>query len=150
MQTSDAKLGLDAVTCRGNLWLSQNMRPKTLAEVARLTLDGDSFDRCLANFLDDFYAAPNPEAFADTPPLLAPKLGETGRVQDAYLAATAEELVRAHQLCVPSWTTAEARSLHRPWFASPLAALRAVLLLESPAAFRARNLFVSENALTRV
>ncbi len=37
----------------------------------------------------------------------------------------------------------------RPWFASKLAALRAVLILESPAAFRARNLFVSENALTR-
>lgn len=125
------------------------MRPKTLGEVARLTLDGDSFDRCIANFLDEFYAAPNAEALADTPPLIAPKLGESGRVQDAYLAATAEELARAHQLSVPSWTAAEERSLHRPWFASSLAALRAVLLLESPAAFRARNLFVSENALTR-
>jgi len=125
------------------------MRPKTLAEVARLTLGDDSFDRGLANFLDEFYAAPNAEAFADTPPLLAPKLGESGRVQDAYLAATAEELARAHQFSVPSWTAAEARSLHCPWFASPLAALRAVLLLESPAGFRARNLFVSENALAR-
>ena len=34
-------------------------------------------------------------------------------------------------------------------FASPLAALRAVLLLGSPPAFRARNPFVSENALFR-
>jgi hypothetical protein len=125
------------------------MRPKTLVEVARLTLDGDSFDRCLANFLDEFYAAPSAEAFSDAPPLLAATLGELGQVQDAYLAATAEELARAHQFSVPSWTAAEVRSLHRPWFASPLAALRPVLLLESPAAFRARNLFVSENALTR-
>jgi hypothetical protein len=39
--------------------------------------------------------------------------------------------------------------LHKPWFATPLGALRAVLLLESPPAFRARNLFVSENALSR-
>ena len=77
-------------------------------------------------------------------------MGEPGRVQDAYLAATAEELARAHQFPVPAWTAAEARALHRPWFASPLAAVRTVLLLESPPAFRARNLFVSENALTRV
>jgi hypothetical protein len=39
--------------------------------------------------------------------------------------------------------------LHKPWFATPLGALRAVLLLESPPAFRARNLFVSESALSR-
>ena len=125
------------------------MRPKTLAEVAQLTTSGDSFDRCLANFLDEFYAAPNAKALAEAPPLLAAGLGELGRVQDAYLAATAEELAGAHKFPVPAWTTADTRKLHRPWFASPLAALRAVLLLESPAAFRARNLFVSENALTR-
>ena len=125
------------------------MRSRTLAEVAALVAKGDSFDRCLANFLDGFYAAPAPGALVDAPVLLAPTLGEHGRVQDAYLAATAEELARAQHFAVPSWVTAETRTLHRPWFASPLAALRAVLLLESPAAFRARNLFVSENALTR-
>jgi hypothetical protein len=83
------------------------------------------------------------------PPLLAPRFGELGHVQDAYLAATAEELARKHSLPLPVWTEASERQLHRPWFASPLAALRAVLLLESPAGFRARNLFVSENALSR-
>jgi hypothetical protein len=107
------------------------MRPKTLAEVAQLTLAGNSFDHCFANFLDEFYAAPNPEALAGAPILLAPTTGDPGLVRDAYLGA------------------AEARKLHRPWFASPLAALRAVLLLESPAAFRSRNLFISQNALTR-
>ncbi|MEW6158853.1 MAG: hypothetical protein AB1813_15625 [Verrucomicrobiota bacterium] len=125
------------------------MRPKTLAEVAQLTLAGDSFDRCLANFLDEFYAAPTANALADAPALLAPVLGGIGQVQDAYLAATAEELARAQNFTAPAWVAADTRKLHRPWFASPLAALRAVLLWESPAAFRARNLFVSENALTR-
>ena len=125
------------------------MRPKTLAEVAQLAIGGDSFDRCLANFLDEFYAAPNAKALAAQPVLLAPTLGEPGRVQDAYLAATAEELARARKFPVPVWTDDDARKLHRPWFASPLAALRAVLLLESPAAFRSRNLFISQNALTR-
>ncbi len=125
------------------------MRPKTLAEVAALTAQGDAFDRCLANFLDEFYAGPNAAALADTPALLAPQFGDTGRVQDAYLAATAEELARRFSLPQADWTVGEDRQLHRPWFATPLAALRAVLLLESPPAFRARNLFVSENALSR-
>jgi hypothetical protein len=126
------------------------MRPKTLAEVAERALAGDEFGRCLANFLDEFYASPNEAALSPTPPLLAPHFGEIGQVEDAYLAATAEELARAFNLPVPAWTDAEDRKLHRPWFASPLAALRAGLLLESPAGFRSRNLFVSENALTRV
>lgn len=125
------------------------MRPKTLAEVAALAAQGDSFDRCLANFLDGFYAAPSTGALADTPTLLAVQFGEVGQVQDAYLAATAEELARGRNFSAPDWTAHEVRKLHRPWFASPLAALRAVLLLESPAGFRSRNLFVSENALTR-
>jgi len=126
------------------------MRPKTLAEVGQLAARGESFDRCLANFLDEFYPAPNARALAEAPVLLAPGLGELGRVQDAYLAATAEELARAHQFPVPTWTVADARKLHQPWFASSLAALRTVLLLESPVAFRERNLFISHNALTRV
>ena len=74
---------------------------------------------------------------------------ERGVVQDAYLAATAEHLAWQYGLPVPSWVSGDKRKLHRPWFASPLAALRAILILESPAAFRARNLFVSANALNR-
>ncbi len=126
------------------------MRPKTLADVAILAEQGDSFDRCLANFLDEFYASPNASSMAVQPALLVSKFGELGRVQDAYLAATAEELSRQFGLPKPDWTVGETRQLRRPWFASPLAALRAVLILESPAAFRARNLFVSQNALSRV
>jgi hypothetical protein len=126
------------------------MRPKTLAEVAALAAQGDSFDRCLASFLDGFYAAPNAAALAAAPALLAPQFGDLGHVQDAYLAATAEELARRFALPQPDWTVGEERQLRRPWFATPLSALRAVLLLESPPAFRARNLFVSENALSRV
>ena len=125
------------------------VRPKTLAEVAALAAQGDSFDRCLANFLDEFYAAPNATALADTPALLAVQFGDTGRVQDAYLAATAEELARRFSLSLPAWTGGEDRRLNCPWFATPMVSLRAVLLLESPPTFRARNLFVSENALSR-
>ena len=125
------------------------MRPRTLAEDAQLTASGDVFDRCLANFLDEFNAAPNVAALSPTPELLAPRLGALGRVRDAYLAATAEQLACANGFPIPAWVGTDDRKLHRPWFASPLAALRAVLLLESPAAFRSRNLFISANALAR-
>ena len=125
------------------------MTVATLVDVATATANGDSFDRCLANFLDAFYATPLPAALLSEPKLLATQFGEKGKVQDAYLAATAEELARQFNFQCPSWTNADGRRLQRPWFASPLAGLRALLLLESPAAFRARNIFVSENALAR-
>lgn len=89
-------------------------------------------------------------ALLPAPALLAPALGEAGRVRGAYLAATAEKLARDNGYPVPAWAGSEERKPNYPWFASPLAALRAVLILESPAAFRSRNLFISENALTRV
>ncbi|RPI28246.1 MAG: hypothetical protein EHM61_05835 [Acidobacteria bacterium] len=126
------------------------MRPRSLAEVARLTLGGQSFDLCLGNFLDEFYALPESGRLEEPPPLLSPPLGEPGRIQDAYLAAVAEELANRFRLSVPQWTSSASRALREPWFALPLASLRAVLILESPPAFRARNLFVSENALSRV
>jgi hypothetical protein len=126
------------------------MRPATLAQVAELATRGGSFDRSLANFLDELYSAPSASALAQEPVSLAPSFADLGRVQDAYLAAAAEELARQFNLQRPTWIDAEIRKLHRPWFASKLATLRAVLLLESPAAFRSRNLFVSENALVRV
>jgi len=114
-----------------------------------MVLAGDFFDRCLGNFLDEFYMSPAGGALKDSPPLLASALGRVGRVQDAYLAAVAEELAGKFDLPVPQWTGSAIRALREPWFASPLGSLRAVLILESPPAFRARNLFVSENALSR-
>lgn len=125
------------------------MRPTSLADVAARAAGGDSFDRCLANFLDAFYAAPSAAALSEPPALLAPSDPVTGAIRDAYLAATAEELARRLNVPSPEWVQGEDRRLHRPWFASPLSSLRAVLLLESPAAFRSRNLFVSDNALSR-
>lgn len=125
------------------------MIPQSLADVSACATAGDSFDRSLSNFLDAFYAQPSQRFLDPTPALLAPKFATAGHVQDAYLAATAEELSRKYALTVPAWVRDESRKLHRPWFASTLAGLRAVLILESPPAFRSRNLFVSENALSR-
>ena len=125
------------------------MRPQTLAEVAKLTAKGQSFDFCLANWLDEIGVSPTDAALKEPPELLAPTFGDLGQVQDAYLAATAEELSRMYGLLLPRWVDADERKLRRPWFSSRLAALRSTLLLESPPGFRSRNLFVSLNALSR-
>ena len=125
------------------------MIPKTLAEVAELAARGESFDLGLRNFLDGFLAEPAAAALAPEPMRLADKLAQLGDVEDAYLAAAAEWLAWKFNLQPPCWAFDESRSLRRPWFASQLASMRAVLLLESPAPFRSRNLFVSENALNR-
>ncbi len=126
------------------------MRPRSLAEVAALVLQGESFDLSLHNFLDEFYARPNPEALEVEPIRLRDADPALGAIKDAYLAATAESLAYGANFPAPHWVFAADRILRRPWFALPWASLRAVLLLESPAPFRARNLFVSANALTRV
>ena len=125
------------------------MIPRTLAEVAELAARGESFDFSLRNFLDGFYARPLADALSAEPESLADRLPQFGAVADAYLAATAEWLAWKFNLPPPQWALAENRSMRRPWFASSLASMRALLLLERPAPFRSRNLFVSENALSR-
>ena len=69
---------------------------------------------------------------------------------NAYWAATVETLCREAGLKPPEWTESPRCYLHRPWFAGALESLKAILLAESPIAFRRRNLFVSSNALSRV
>ena len=125
------------------------MRPQTLAEVATQTRAGESFDFVLRNFLDEFEAQPGPRRLIEEPARLSGVVAD-GERHDAFLAATAETLADRHGFDVPAWAWAEGRKLRRPWFALPWAGLRAILLLESPAAFRSRNLFVSANALVRV
>ncbi|HYT58705.1 MAG TPA: hypothetical protein VEL06_00940 [Haliangiales bacterium] len=125
------------------------MRPETLAEVAALTRSGESFDFALRNFLDEFQAQPDPARLRDEPLRLADAVAE-GERHDAFLAAAAEALASERGFDTPAWAWDETRKLRRPWFALPWKGVRAILLLESPAAFRSRNLFVSANALSRV
>ena len=125
------------------------MRPQTLAEVAALTQAGESFDFALRSFLDEFQMQPVPSRLQAEPVRLLGQVRDGDRC-DAYLAATAETLAETHGFEAPGWVWQESRKLHRPWFALPWTGLRAILLLESPAPFRSRNLFVSANALFRV
>ncbi len=72
-----------------------------------------------------------------------------GDFEDAYLGALAEELAKRSHLMPPPWSEQPSRFLRRAWFASDLESLKAILLAESPASFRRRQLFVSANALER-
>jgi len=124
-------------------------RPGSLAEVARWTGSRGEFFPHLWDFLDQFNIERRPEMLVEEPPPLAGSIGE-GDVADAYLAAVAVALSRSAGVGPPAWTRGTGRTLKSPWFAHPGGVLRATLILESPAAFRERNLFVSENALSRV
>lgn len=77
------------------------MRPKHLAEIATLAAEGESFDRCLASFLDGFYKEPTAVALKDPPPALSALAGDNGRVQDAYFAATSVYLAWRFSLPCP-------------------------------------------------
>jgi hypothetical protein len=124
------------------------MRSTTLRAVSEQALRGQSLSLCLRDFLDAFRLQPSQAALDEEPPLLAGMV-EEGALYDAYLAATAEALASEKGLDTPPWTHKPGRALKHPWFAVPWAGMRAVLILESPAAFRSRNLFVSANALAR-
>lgn len=103
----------------------------------------------LGNLLDDFrHHCASPEeklALVSDPP---EPTGE--KHTDSYLAAMVESLCSEANLRPPDWTASPGTYLQRPWFASGLQSLKAILLTESPVAFRRRNLFVSANALQRV
>lgn len=123
-------------------------RPSSLAEVAARSHDARAFAYELADFLDQFRINAGADALAVEPARLAARY-PAGDVADAYLAAVAVSLARDIATPPPPWSWDVSRKLGRPWFAHPGAALRAILLAESPAPFRERNLFVSANALSR-
>jgi hypothetical protein len=123
------------------------LRPKTLAELAAGSTSADVFFGNLRDFLHEFQQPPAAGMLADEPPMLRGRF-EFGAIADAYLAAVAVELSLTLGCTRPSWTHRPARFAREPWFAAKSAKLRVCLLHESPAGFRERNLFVSENALS--
>ena len=122
-------------------------RPQTLAEVAAGTESLEDFHNHVRDFLHGFKAAPAREKIATEPVLMRARFAG-GELADAYLAAVAVELSLDLAQSRPAWTRRPERVLKNPWFAAKSDELRVVLLHESPAGFRERNLFVSENALS--
>lgn len=122
-------------------------RPATLAAVARRHNTGEPWSLLLREFLDVFYTVvPTGDAsacIADVPePLADPQ-------EHALLGAIGEHLARRWGLPIPAWTDEPTRFLRRPYFTTPLEALKALLLAESPIAFRRRLIFTEAEPLRR-
>ena len=123
------------------------MRPATLAEVARHRNKSEPLAPLLAEFLDTFYGAVRRHAAA---PLIADEPEPLASVQEhALLGAVAEHLARRWHLAIPTWTDDRSRFLSRPYFTSPLEGFKALLLAESPLAFRRRLIFTEVEPLRR-
>jgi len=123
-------------------------RPRTLSETAAWSDDAEKFSFNIRDFLDEFYADPRSERLIDEPPVRCEILSDNG-LADAYLAAIAEHLSRKFGFTPPAWAGSPSRTLKHPWFAMESHGARMLLLIESPPAFRERNIFVSADALSR-
>jgi hypothetical protein len=71
------------------------------------------------------------------------------RREHAMLGAVGEHLARRWNLAVPKWTDDASRFLHEPYFTTPIENLKAMLLVESPQAFRRRMIFTEAEPLRR-
>ncbi len=121
-------------------------RPGTLVEVATEAMAGEQdFRIALAGFLDTFYMQPAlRQSMIDAEPAI------TGTaLTDAYIGAVGEHLARRWSLRIPTWTDDPRRTLHEPVFAGGIEALKAMLLVQSPLAFRKRMIFVEHEPLRR-
>ncbi len=120
-------------------------RPESLHQVAQLLSDGHPLS-VLKDFYHAFNAAPRPERLSEAPEIVGPN---GSQMLQAYLQAVAVHLSMTHGWRPPEWTEQIIRA-PEPWFASPGKAMRHLLLQQSPAPFRERNIFITSDALGAV
>jgi hypothetical protein len=122
-------------------------RPQSIAAVAEWSATWDEFSLHFQDFLHECQAR-RLQTMLDQRPRLLAELFPGGKVCDAYLVAIAASLAAQLGAPAPGWAKEPDQYLRKPWFASPGPAMRACLLLESPARFRERNLFVTSKVLS--
>jgi hypothetical protein len=125
-------------------------RPVTLVEVARRINAGEREDLTLCDFLTEFYghlrrgelAAASGAIAGEPDPLADP-------IAHAHLGAVGEHLALRWGLCVPPWTNHPTRFLKRPHFTTPWDGFKAMLIAQSPLAYRRRLIFTEAEPLRR-
>lgn len=122
-----------------------SLRPTTLKQVAERSDSLEDFGHHLRDWLHELRRTSSRAqalvAIAEAPPRLRSKFRQ-GQVADAWLAAYAEHLAGKLGMAAPGWTFARWRTSTEPLFddgATP--ALRTLALLQSPLAFKRRNIF---------
>lgn len=126
---------------------TRGIRPRSLREA--VALGGRDYQLRLDEMLDEFYLTyPNKDimqSMIDEPP---PLTGDFAA--DAFIAAVGEHLAIRWSLQIPEWVDEKERlGGPRPQFVPDLPKLRPILLVESPYAFRRRNIFVGPEPLQR-
>lgn len=122
--------------------------PATLVEAAeRVRIGSTSLRGAVADVLDDLRLAVDG---ADVERRIVDEPGPAGPRTDAYLGALAEHVAGVHGLVVPEWALAPGRFLDHFWWPSRTVGLHARALVESPAAFRRRGIFIGRSTLRRV
>ena len=106
----------------------------------------------LGNFLDNFYRCSTSQAeryrMVEDQPIFSTSISEKDK---AFIAGVAHKLCEDYHVRKPLWIFRAEYFLEEPYFSNNAQnELRLVLLRESPAQFRIRNIFTSANTLARV
>jgi hypothetical protein len=129
-------------------------RPLSVAEVAESSNTYSDFGYHLKDFLHTVHFTKRSgrdlaPLFADEPCRLEGHFCE-GTICDAFLAAMTDYFCRENRVPTPLWAQHESRILAIPWFSATQLGFRALQLRDTPSAFKEKNIFICENALTVV
>ncbi|HOE96714.1 MAG TPA: hypothetical protein PLS90_09590 [Candidatus Sumerlaeota bacterium] len=119
------------------------MNPTTLEQTKRAMIEQEPhWYVAFMDFVDEFRRTRDVARFAEPWPLDHPRY-------DALLASTLEYLCDEAGIEPPAWSW-EIPACPDPWFVAGVENLKALALVQSPAHFRRRKIFVLENFLARV
>ena len=113
----------------------------TVRETALRVAAGEDWEHAVRELLDGLLVQDDPDLTEPDP--VRPEV-------DAYLAAVVEHTCALRGRAAPGWTREPSRFLERFWWPNGNPAFDALCLVQSPAAFRRRGIFIGATTLHRV
>jgi len=123
-------------------------QPQTADETLCLIADGVDPWVAVGQFLDDWWRTA-PAARCDLIREAPSNVPSEQLRWAALLAGAVEWLCATDGLACPAWTRRPEYQLAEPWFLYPGWRLRAWQLVDTPAAFKSRNIFGGDRILSR-